>query len=378
MPRIVLHILLALLITCSLGVRASQYALPQTTFVKSITENATASVQHDKGHFCKTKQPATTATLVIQAGTMVKYNTDIHAILLLFFQSIFIGLLAVFTPYVYKIHPFTTGYLIRNIKLAKSRWLRVLAYGCSLILIFTLLGILVSVIIKLTGLQRFTEHWIFNLFFFRIFLTLGLLFLGAFALKLPAKWITAISDKAQSNSLKGIFIMAATLPAASFSSTFPIIGLVLVLAGNVPLIGPMIGMFGFGIGIALPFIFPGIVSIFSKNKSLLNNINVIMGFFSLMLALKFASKADASFGLNLIDRSMFIVVWVGIWGIMGLYTLGLLKLSHDSESELNLYGIEYIPLSRLFIAIFAFVFVVYLVPGIWGAPLQGVSGFLPQ
>jgi thiol:disulfide interchange protein len=379
LPRAVLYILLTFFITLSHGVKASQHfyayaAISQSAVLqnpdKGPSQN-TAVTQHD--------QPAETEPILFQAATpQAPVPIDPKSILILFLQGIFVGILAVFTPYVYKIHPFTTGYLTRNIQSARSRWLRVFAYAGSLILIFTLLGLLATLIIKFTGLQQFTEHWIFNLFFFRIFLTLGLLFLGAFALKLPAKWINAISAKAQSNSLMGIFIMASTLPLASFSSTFPIVGLVLVLAGNVPTVGPLIGMFGFGIGLAIPFVFPAVISIFAKSKSMLNNINVIMGFLSLMLALKFVSKADISLGLHLIDRDMFIIVWVGIWGIMGLYMLGLLKLSHDTESEINLYGIEYIPLSRLFIAIFAFVFALYLLPGVWGAPLPGVNGFLPN
>ena len=172
--------------------------------------------------------------------------------------------------------------------------------------------------------------------------------------------------------------MAITLPGTSFSSTFPIIALVLLLAFQVSILGPVIGLFGFAIGLALPFVFPGILNFFIRSKSVLNNIKIIMGFFSLMIALKFASKADISLGTNLIDRDLFIAIWMGIWAFMGIYMLGFINLSNDTEPEHNLYGQEYIPLSRLFIAIAAFVFSLYLLPGIWGAPLHGVSSFLPQ
>jgi len=305
------------------------------------------------------------------------HGWDSHSILWLLLQTFVAGLLAVFTPYMYTIHPFTTGYLTRNVKTRQGRIIKTLMYAGCLIFIFTLLGVLVSAIIKFTGVHKFTEHWIFNLFFFRIFLMLGISFLGAFAFKLPASWINAIANKAKTNDLKGILIMAVTLPAASFSSTFPIIGLVLLMAGNVFIIGPIIGLFGFSVGLALPFVFPVILNIFVKSKSALNNIKVILGFLSLMISLKFVSKTDIALGTNLISRDLFIEIWMGLWAIMGIYMLGYVKLSHDTETERNMYGQDYTSLSRLFIAIVAFVFVVYLLPGMWGAPLHGVSGFLP-
>jgi thiol:disulfide interchange protein DsbD len=296
----------------------------------------------------------------------------------LFIQAVIAGLLAVFTPYVYTIHPFTSGYLVRNVQSQKQKVINRLVYAASLIVIFTLLGLLISILIKVTGVARFTDHWIFNLFFFRIFITLGISFLGAFAIKLPAKWITLIANRAETNNYKGIFFMAVTLPATSFSSTFPIVGLVLLAAGKVSIIGPTIGLFGFAIGLSLPFVFPATLNVVVKKKSFLNNVKVIMGFFSLMIALKFLSRADVALDLHLLGKDIFIEVWMAIWAFMGIYLLGALKLSHDTEPEQNLYGQDFIPLSRLFIAIGAFAFAFYLLPGIWGAPLPGISSFLPQ
>ncbi|MES2704012.1 MAG: hypothetical protein V4649_15330 [Bacteroidota bacterium] len=304
-------------------------------------------------------------------------TTDVRAILWLFFQALFAGLLAVFTPFVYTIHPFTIGYLTRNVKTDAEKVINPLFYALSLIIIFTALGALVSLLITATNLPQYTEHWIFNLFFFRIFLTLGISFLGVFSIKLPAIVVNAMAKKAQSNNYKGIFFMAATLPIASFSSTFPIVGLVLLLAGAVPFVGPLIGLLGFSVGLSLPFVFPVILSIFMKSKALLNNTKVVLGFFSLMIALKFAAKADAAFGLNIIERDIFIMIWMTLWVAMGAYMLGLLQLKDDTETEQNIYGQEFTALPRLFLAIAAFTFAVYLLPGIWGAPLKGVSNFLP-
>ncbi len=321
--------------------------------------------------------PAATAAMQ-GATTATATQPDLQAIVWLFIECMFIGLLAVFTPYVYTIHPFTTGYLARNAKTPREKAMNTLTYAASIIIVFTLLGIIISLIIKFAGLRKFTDHWIFNLFFFRIFLTLGISFLGAFNIKLPAVLINSMANKAKSGNFKGIFFMGLTLPSASFSSTFPIIGLVLVFACSIGTFGPVLGLFAFGMGLALPFVFPGILNVFVKSKSILNNIKVIMGFLSLMLALKFMSKADQSLELGLLSRDLFIGIWLGIWAIMGIYMLGGIKLSNDTETERNIYGQDYIPLSRLFIAITAFVFAKYLLPGIWGAPLHGVNGFLPQ
>lgn len=334
-----------------------QFTAPTSSYQVSLAENT--SLSYNSGSILHIKIPSK------------------KSILLLFLQSLGIGLLAVFTPYVYTILPFTVGYLTKNNNTKASKLKNPLIYALFIVLIFTLLGALVALIINLAGLQKYTEHWVFNLFFFRIFVTLGLAFLGAFTLKLPEKWINRMSSKADNKTIKGIFYMALTLPGASFSSTLPIIGLVLMLAGSVPVIGPVIGLFGFSIGLSLPFVFPIMVSIFVKSKSLLNNIKVVMGFFSLMISLKFFSKADISLGYHWVNRDMFIMIWLGIWMIMGVYMLGYIKLSHDSESEHNLYGQEYIPLSRLFIALFSITFALYLLPGIWGAPLAAVHNFLP-
>lgn len=310
-------------------------------------------------------------------GGQIMHENHTKDGLLLFVQSLLAGLLAVFTPYVYTIHPFTSGYLTRNVKTQKQKMLNRIWYGCALIIIFTELGAIISLLVKFTGLPKYTEHWIFNLFFFRIFVTLGVSFLGAFSIKLPAKWINSIARRAETNNYKGIFYMAITLPAASFSSTFPIVGLVLLMAGNAGVWGPTIGMFGFAVGLALPFVFPQMYNVLKK-KSVLNNVKVVMGFVSLMIGLKFLSRADIGLELHLVDKDVFLMIWITIWAFLGIYMLGEMKLSHDTETEQNIYGQEYIPLTRLFIAIGAFVFALYLLPGMWGAPLPAVANFLPQ
>lgn len=318
-------------------------------------------------------------TLVYNASTeeAADYSNSMEAIIVLFVQAFIMGLLAVFTPYIYTIVPFTTGYITRNTKSKKDKVIKTLIYAFTLIIVFTLIGVLASFLIKVTGLHKYTDHWIFNVFFFRIFAILGISFLGAFSIKVPSFLINAMAQKAKKNNIRGIIIMALTLPVASFASTFPIVGLVLVLAGNVNIIGPAVGLFGFSVGLSLPFVYPRVLAVFVRSKSLLNNVKVVMGFLSIMIALKLASKADVSLELNLIGRELFLEIWIGLWVLMGMYMLGFVKFSDDTETEQNMYGQPYISLSRFFIAIASLVFAVYLLPGIWGAPLKGVAGFLP-
>jgi len=302
----------------------------------------------------------------------------IRPLLWLFFQSFLAGILAVFTPFVYTILPLTVGYLSKGDKSKSEKIRNLLYYALSIVIIFSLLGILISVIIKTTGLLRFTDHWLFNLFFFRLFLVLGISLLGAFSFKLPASWINSMAAKAKTKNFRGIFYMALTLPGSSFSSTAPIIVLVLVFTVKAGFIGPIIGLLGFAIGLALPFIFPSITNVFFSFKTLLNNVKVVLGFFSLLIALKFLSNADISLGWHLLDRDIFIAILILMSVLMGVYMLGKIKLLNDYTPELNMHGQEYVHLSRLFIAIASFSFALYLLPGMWGAPLHSVNSFLPS
>lgn len=306
---------------------------------------------------------------------MLKVSPD--AFFILFIQSFTAGLLAVLTPFVYAILPITTAYLTPWGKPQKEGFRNVLLYALSLLIIFTLLGTLLSTIVATTGLSKVTTHWLFNFFVFRIFAGLGLSFLGAFQLKLPDSWANPTASKSQSGSFLGIFNMALTLPLVSFSSTGPLIVLVLILAVKTGVLGPLIGFFAFGLGLGLPFIFPKILGVFVKSKDLLNQVKVLLGFSALLFSLKFFSYADISLGWNVLGRDMFIVIWMILSLLVGSYMLGIIKLPLDPSSQINVYGQEYISIVRLFIAIGAFTVTIYLLPGLWGAPLHGVSGFLP-
>jgi thiol:disulfide interchange protein DsbD len=214
-----------------------------------------------------------------------------------------------------------------------------------------------------------------------IFLLFGISFLGAFELALPSSWGNKADSKAGTGSFLGIFFMALTLVVVSFSCTGPIIGNLLVIAARGNYWGPLIGMFGFSLALALPFaffaFFPGKLNVLGKAGGWLNAVKVTLGFLELALALKFLSNADLSKGWRLLDREIFISLWVVIFALLGFYLLGKIKFSHDDELPKNDFDIPYLSVTRLFFAIASLSFAVYMVPGLWGAPLKGISAFLP-
>ncbi len=291
------------------------------------------------------------------------------------------GLLALLTPCVYSMIPVTVSFFTKRSKTPIEGRKNAIWYAISIILIFTLLGFLITIIFGPSALNKLASNWIANLVFFAVFLIFGISFLGAFDISLPASWSTGVDKKASISSFSGIFFMALTLVVVSFSCTGPIIGNLLVLAAKGNFYGPLMGMFGFSLALALPFalfaFFPSKLSVLGKAGGWLNAIKVTLGFLELALALKFLSNADLSKGWRLLDREIYLSLWIVIFILLGVYLLGKLKFHHDDELPKNDFGVPYLSVTRLFFAIAAFAFSVYLVPGLWGAPLKGVSAFLP-
>lgn len=303
------------------------------------------------------------------------------SLLSLFFGALIGGLLAVLTPCVYSMIPITVSFFTKRSKDRKQGIRNAIYYSLSIIIIFTVLGILISAVFGANALNNLSTNWIANLFFFVVFVIFGISFLGAFEITLPASWTSKTDAKAGIGSFGGIFFMALTLVIVSFSCTGPIIGPLLVIAGRGGITGPAIGMFGFSVGLALPFalfaIFPGLLNKMATSGGWMNQVKVTLGFIELMLALKFLSNADLSRGWRLLDREVFIAIWIVLAVLLGIYLLGKLKLSHDDAPPKNLYGQEYVSLFKLFLAIGCFSFAVYLLPGMWGAPLNAMSQFVP-
>jgi thiol:disulfide interchange protein DsbD len=319
------------------------------------------------------KAPATDTAPAEGSGT--------KSLLWLFLAAVGGGLAAVITPCVYSMIPITVSFFTKRSKTRKEGIRNALYYSASIIIIFTVLGVAISAIFGSNALNTLSTNWIANLFFFFIFVLFGISFLGAFEITLPSSWTSKTDSKAGVGSFGGIFFMALTLAIVSFSCTGPIVGPLLVLAGKGGIAGPAVGMFGFSIGLALPFalfaIFPGMLNKMASSGGWLNQVKVVLGFLELMLALKFLSNADLAQGWRLLDREIFIACWIVISLLLGFYLLGKLKLSHDDAPAKNLYGQEYVSIFKLFLAIISFTFATYLLPGMWGAPLNGMSAFLP-
>lgn len=291
------------------------------------------------------------------------------------------GLLALLTPCVYSMIPVTVSFFTKRSTNRQEGIRNALWYAASIVVIFTVLGFLITLVFGPAALNNLATNWIANLVFFALFLVFGISFLGAFDINLPASWMNRTDARAGTGSFLGIFFMALTLVLVSFSCTGPIIGNLLVLAAKGSYMGPLVGMLGFSVALALPFalfaFFPSKLNILGKAGGWLNAVKVTLGFLELALALKFLSNADLVKGWRLLDREVFIVLWVVIFALLGLYLLGKLRFHHDDELPRNDFGLPYVSVPRLFFAIASLSFALYLVPGLWGAPLKAVGAFLP-
>lgn len=291
------------------------------------------------------------------------------------------GLLALLTPCVYSMIPVTVSFFTKRSKTRSQGIRNALYYSSSIVIIFTLLGFLITLIFGPAALNNLATNWVANLVFFALFLFFGISFLGAFEITLPSSWSTKADSKAGTGNFLGIFFMALTLAVVSFSCTGPIIGNLLVLAAKGSYWGPLTGMFGFSLALALPFslfaFFPSKLNVLGKAGGWLNAVKVTLGFLELALALKFLSNADLSKGWRLLDREIFISLWIVIFFLLGIYLLGKIKFHHDDDLPKNDFGLPYLSVTRLFFAMAALVFALYMVPGLWGAPLKGISAFVP-
>lgn len=313
---------------------------------------------------------------VVEGGTVAT-----RSLTWIFIAGFVGGLIALVTPCVFSMIPVTVSFFIKRSRTKAEGIKNAFSYATSIIIIFTLLGFLITVIFGPTALNNLATNWVANFIFFLIFLIFGISFLGAFEITLPSSWSNRADSKAGTGSFLGIFFMALTLVVVSFSCTGPIIGNLLVIAARGSYYGPLLGMFGFALALALPFalfaFFPGKLNMLGKAGGWLNAVKVTLGFLELALALKFLSNADLVKGWRLLDREVFIALWVVIFILLGFYLLGKLKFHHDDELPKNDFDIPYISIPRLFLAISAFTFAVYMIPGMWGAPLKAISAFVP-
>ena len=327
------------------------------------------------------KSKENTSTAVTESKESLTENLKSKSLFWIFLLAFSGGLLAVLTPCVFSMVPVTVSFFTKRSKTKQEGIKNAFYYSISIILIFTLLGLAITLIFGPGALNKLSTNWIANLVFFALFLIFGISFLGAFEITLPSSWTNKASEKSGTGNFWGIFFMALTLVLVSFSCTGPIIGNLLVLAAKGSFVGPIVGMFGFSLALALPFflfaLFPGMLNSLGKAGGWLNAVKVTLGFLELALALKFLSNADLVKGWRLLDREIFLALWIVIFTLLGVYLLGKIKFHHDDELPKNDFGFPYLSVKRLFFAIASFSFVIYMIPGMWGAPLNGISAFLP-
>ena len=299
----------------------------------------------------------------------------------LLIAGILAGLIGFLTPCVYALVPITISFFTKKSKTKLQGKKNALFYSISIILIYTLVGALVATVLPKNALNNLSTNWIFNMFLFGLFILFGASFLGAFEINLPSSWSNKIDSKAGVGSYSGIFFMALTLVIVSFSCTGNFVASLLGLSTASGKLAPIVGMFGFGFGLALPFaifaFFPAMLSSLGKSGGWQNALKVVLGFLEIALALKFLSNADLDRGWRILDREVFIVLWIVIFVLLGMYLLGKILFKNDSERPKNDFGIPYVSVPRLFLAIISLSFAVYLIPGLWGAPLKSVSAFVP-
>lgn len=307
----------------------------------------------------------------------IETGTDVGASWWYIFMWGFVGgLLALLTPCVWPMIPLTVSFFLKKNTSRKRSVLDALLYGGAIIVIYLSLGLFITLAFGATMLNELATNAYFNIAFFAILVVFAISFFGAFDIKLPAKWSNAMDGRAERTSgLISIFFMAFTLVLVSFSCTGPLIGTLLVEAatqGNI--VGPAVGMGAFALALAIPFalfaMFPSLLKEMPRSGGWLNSVKVILGFLELALALKFLSVADLTCGWGILDREVFLSLWIVIFALLGLYLIGKIQFSHDSP-------LEYVSIPRFFLALTSFSFVVYMIPGLWGAPLKAISAFAP-
>lgn len=302
-------------------------------------------------------------------------GTD-SSLLFIFLAGFAGGFIALLTPCVWPMIPMTVSFFLKRTKNKKKAIKDAVMYGVSIIVIYLALGLLITGIFGASALNDLSTNAVFNLLFFALLVLFAVSFFGAFEMVLPSSWTNKLDAKADSTSgILSIFFMAFTLALVSFSCTGPIIGTLLVQAASMgSIVAPAVGMFGFAFALAIPFsvfaIFPNMLQSMPKSGGWLNSVKVVLGFLELALALKFFSVADLAYGWRILDRETFLVLWIVIFAMLGFYLLGKIRFSHDSE-------LKYVSVPRLFMAIISLAFAVYMVPGLWGAPLKSISAFAP-
>ena len=352
------------------------------TFTETVAKADTIRVRYNACDDKMCTAPESWEYVIADNGDRVSDNEEAaKSVWWIFVMGLLGGLLAIFTPCVWPIIPMTVSFFIKRGGAAKgttnAQVVRdAILYGLSIVIIYVGLGLLVTLIFGASALNALSTNAVVNIIFFLILVLFAASFFGAFEITLPSSWSTALNSKSSNTTgFLSILLMAFTLVIVSFSCTGPIIGTLLVEAAGKSLLAPAMGMLGFAIALALPFslfaMFPSVLKKLPKSGGWMNTFKVTLAFLELALALKFLSVADLAYGWHILDREVFVSLWIVIFSLLGCYLLGLISFPHDDEDHRKT------SVPRLFLAIISLSFAMYMVPGLWGAPLRAISAFAP-
>jgi len=339
--------------------------------------NTTCSPPKDVDFSIQIGEPSETASFGQSSGTGATPEVPLQksGLLKFFLLSLLAGFAGILTPCVFPMIPMTVAFFSSGSENRIRSYIKAIIFGLSIVLIYSLLGIFVSITSAGAGFANaLSTHWIPNLLFFALFVIFAVSFFGAFEIMLPNKWAAGADSRVDKGGMLASFFMGLTTVIVSFSCTGPIVGVLLVEAASGDVIRPTIGMFGFGLAFALPFtifaLFPSIMNRMPKSGGWLNSVKVVLGFLMLAFSMKFLMTIDSVYSLKILTRDIYLAIWIVIFSLLGLYLTGKIRFSHDSD-------LPFIGVFRLFLIIIVFSFVVYMVPGLFGAPLKGLSALLP-
>ena len=352
------------------------------TFTETVAKADTIRVRYNACDDKMCTAPESWEYVIADNGDLVSDNEEAaKSVWWIFVMGLLGGLLAIFTPCVWPIIPMTVSFFIKRGGAAKgttnAQVVRdAILYGLSIVIIYVGLGLLVTLIFGASALNALSTNAVVNIIFFLILVLFAASFFGAFEITLPSSWSTALNSKSSNTTgFLSILLMAFTLVIVSFSCTGPIIGTLLVEAAGKSLLAPAMGMLGFALALALPFslfaMFPSVLKKLPKSGGWMNTFKVTLAFLELALAMKFLSVADLAYGWHILDREVFVSLWIVIFSLLGCYLLGLISFPHDDEDHRKT------SVPRLFLAIISLSFAMYMVPGLWGAPLRAISAFAP-
>ncbi len=367
--------LIAVIVLSFTGVNSAQAVQKKSTDTVSTSDVTFTDIPTAADSIAIRKKAALEAAKAKPASVQASSPKMPQSLWQIFIEGLLGGFTALLLPCIYPLLPLTVSFFTKRSGTRAGGIAKSMIYGLSIIVIYVALGLIITILFGSDALNALSTNGVFNIFFFLLLVVFGISFLGAFEIVLPSSLANKLDQNSDRGGMIGIFFMASTLVVVSFSCTGPIIGTLLVdAASKGERLGPAMGMFGFSLALAIPFtifaLFPSLLKSLPKSGGWLNSVKVVLGFLELAFALKFLSNVDLAYHWNWFDREIFLSLWIALGFLLGLYLIGKIKFSHDSD-------VPHLSVPRLFLSIIVFAFVIYMIPGLWGAPLKSISAFLP-